>query len=103
MHPQIWMRAMASGRATACARLNELAVLSLICSILGFVLLPGIGPVAGLILGRRAQREIAASAGQQYGDALADWGISLGYGGLLFLALTLAGVALSFIITPGRP
>lgn len=83
-------------------RVNELAIVSFVCALASFVFLPGVGAVLAVYLGKRAQREIAVAGASQQGAALADWGISIGYGGLLYVALVLVGLVLAQVILPVR-
>jgi hypothetical protein len=75
---------------------STLAVVSLICGILGWVGLLGIGPIIAIITGHMAKSEIARSGGQMTGSGMATAGLVLGY---LNLALTLLILCL-FIILP---
>lgn len=80
-------------RKRANARVNILAILSLILGIFGcFYCVPG---VAAIILGFVARRQIARSQGTMKGDGMARWGIILGIFwivlyGLLFLFIFLS-------------
>lgn len=79
---------------------NSLAVISLALSISSWVLLFGIGGVAGIILGILARNKIKNSHGTQGGDGMALAGIILGvanvalvcFGILCFGALIFAGI-----------
>jgi hypothetical protein len=58
---------------------NNNALISLILAILSFVVIPLIGAIPAVILGRNARREIAASNGMQTGDGMAQAGVILGW------------------------
>ncbi len=75
---------------------SGMAVASLVCSILGFTLLPTLGSVIGIILGYVARNRIRGSGGIIGGDGLATWGIILGWVGI---ALTLILLCV-FIVLP---
>lgn len=67
---------------------NSMAIVSLVCSILGLVgFLPVIGSIIGIIVGNKAKTEIMNSAGTQSGDQLARGGVIVGWIGLAFWAL----------------
>ncbi|CAN5766619.1 hypothetical protein BH20ACT23_BH20ACT23_24470 [soil metagenome] len=61
---------------------NAVAVLALICGALGFLVIPIVGSIAGLVLGLRAKRSIERSEGREGGRELAVAGIVLGSVGL---------------------
>jgi hypothetical protein len=67
------------------------AIASLVLGILGFLVLPIVGPVLAIVFAGMADREIAASGGAVGGKGFADAGRVLGIVGL---ALTLVLVAL---------
>ncbi len=68
---------------------SNLAIISLVSGILGWVLLPLIAAIVAVITGHMARREIRQSGGQLAGDGLALIGMILGYAQL---ALTFLGV-----------
>lgn len=70
------------GRATA----------SLVFGILGFIVLPLIGPIVALILGVSAKRRIRAEPGVVGGDGMATAGIVLGSIGLAMEGLAVLGL-----------
>jgi hypothetical protein len=71
--------------------MHNLAIISLILSILGFVpILPLIGPIAGIITGTIARKEVLARPDLYSGEGTARAGIILGWIGVgLALALCL--------------
>jgi thiol:disulfide interchange protein len=87
------------------------AIISMISSIAGLVLglsflcafmpcsLPlfGIGGIVGLILGRQAQAEIAASGGTLGGEGMAQAGIIMGWINVGFAALALLLIVLAVV------
>lgn len=64
---------------------NTLAILSLVLSISSWILLWGVGGIAGLILGLMARNDIKNSHGTQSGDGLALTGIIIGAANLVFV------------------
>ena len=68
---------------------NSLAVISLALSISSWVLLFGIGGVAGVILGILARNEIKNSHGTQGGDGMALAGIIVGAANIIMVCLGL--------------
>lgn len=77
---------------------NNLAVVSLVMSILSFVVLPVIGSIVGLVLGYQARREIRQSQGQQSGEGLATAGIIIGWVGIGLTVLVILGFCLIVVI-----
>lgn len=67
-----------------------------------FVFLPGVGAVVAVSLGKRARRETAAAGASQQSAALTDWGISIGYGGLLYAPLFAVPLVLAHVFLPVR-
>ena len=60
-----------------------MAIISLVCAILGLVgFLPIIGSVIGIFTGNKAKTEILNSAGTQSGDQIARGGVIVGWIGL---------------------
>ena len=77
-------------------RTSTPAIISLIAGILGFFqILPVIGPIAAVISGHMAKKEIKNSGGLVTGNGMATTGLILGY---LMLALTLC-VACVFLLS----
>jgi Domain of unknown function (DUF4190) len=63
-------------------RTNGLALVSLALGVLGFLVLPIAGSLAGIVCGLRAKRSIERSGGRQGGRELAVAGIVLSSVGL---------------------
>jgi Domain of unknown function (DUF4190) len=63
-------------------RTNSLALVSLALGVLGFLVIPILGPIAGILCGLRAKRSIEGSGGRQGGRELAVAGIVLSSVGL---------------------
>jgi hypothetical protein len=75
------------------------AVISLIAGILGWVLLPILGPIIAVITGHIAKGEIKRSMGQITGDGLATFGLILGYLQLILACCSIC--AITFILVTG--
>lgn len=58
---------------------STLAIVSLVCGILGWTLLPMLGSLAAIITGHMARSEIRREPGRLQGDGLAVGGLVLGY------------------------
>jgi hypothetical protein len=71
---------------------NNLAIFSLVASVVGWVAIPLLGHIAGIVLGHMARQEIVRSGGAQGGDGLALAGLIVGYAGLVFSVLSILGV-----------
>jgi hypothetical protein len=78
-----------------------LAVVSLVCGILGWTLLPMLGSAAAVVTGHLARAEIRASQGRLEGDGLALGGLVLGWVSIALGLLTLAGIALIVLLFGG--
>lgn len=70
------------------------AIASFVCAIAGFVGIPGIGNLLGVIFGFIALSEIERSQGRVEGHGMAVAGIALGFAGL---ALVAALIVLAFV------
>lgn len=77
---------------------SSLAVISLICGIVSWVLLPVLGSLAAVITGHLARKEIRNAPQRLTGDGMAVAGLVLGY---LSLALALAGLLFVFLVLGG--
>jgi heme/copper-type cytochrome/quinol oxidase subunit 2 len=79
---------------------NTLAIISLVASILSWVLVPIVGGIVGVVTGFMARNQIRESNGQQTGDGLALTGIIVGainlvvgcIGVLCFTVIIIGGV-----------
>lgn len=69
---------------------SVLAMASIICGILSWFGLFGIGAVLAIVLGHMARREIRDSQGRLVGDPLAVIGLILGYLQVAIIALIVA-------------
>lgn len=72
-------------------RTSTLAIVSLVASILGWVALPFVGSVTGIITGHLARGEIRRTPGLQ-GDGMAVAGLALGYAAIVLSLLALAAM-----------
>jgi len=78
------------------------ATASLVLSILGLIgLLPIIGSVIGLFLGYSAKNEIDRSNGMIGGRGMAQWGIALGWIGIVLFGLGLCLILSGVVAIPG--
>ena len=68
---------------------SSLAVLSLVCGVLGLTLLPLIGSVVAVITAPMAKREIEESGGTLTGAEMANIGQILGWIGIALLGIGL--------------
>lgn len=80
----------------AARQTNSLAVVSLVCGILGWTLLPFLGSLVAIICGHMARSEIRRSPDTQEGDGLAVAGLVLGYLVIGVSVLVVIGVVLFF-------
>lgn len=64
---------------TALPQQSNTALIALIMGILSFVVLPFVGAIVAIVLGRNARREIQQSGGRLSGDGMALAGIVLGW------------------------
>ena len=78
---------------------SNLAVWSLVSSILGVTGLPIIGSIVGLVLGYMAKREIDASGGVLEGRGLAKAGIIIGWIGVGIFVLSLCAFVVIMVLT----
>lgn len=58
---------------------STLAIISLVCGLLGWTILPVLGAIAAVVCGHLAKREIRESNGMLSGDGMALAGLILGY------------------------
>lgn len=87
------------GYPPAVATTSGMAIASLVLSLLGFVILPLIGPVLGVIFGHMALGEIKRSNGAVEGQGLAMAGLIIGYIQLGLLLLFCAFLVVIAIIS----
>ncbi len=78
---------------------HNLAILSLVLSILGIFppILPLVGPIAGLVTGMMARREILAHPEQYGGEGVARAGIILGWVGIALAVLACLAVVVGIL------
>lgn len=77
-------------------RTSTMAIISLIAGIAGFLqVLPVIGPLAAIILGHLAKKEIKNSNGMITGNGMATTGLILGY---VVLGLLACGCIVAIIL-----
>jgi hypothetical protein len=74
---------------------NGKATWSLVLGILSLTLCGIIAAILAIVLGKQAQREIAASGGLQGGESMAKWGIILGW---ISVALSVIALIVAVII-----
>jgi hypothetical protein len=77
------------------AETNTLAIVSLVASIAGWVIIPGLGGIIGVICAIIARNQIKASMGRQTGDGLAIGGLIVGGVNIALICI----VALCFAVT----
>ena len=75
---------------------NSLAVVSLVCGILGWTLLPFLGSIIAIICGHMARSEIRRNPQTQEGDGLAVAGLVMGYLVIALSVLAVVAVILFF-------
>ena len=75
---------------------NSLAVVSLVCGILGWTLLPFLGRIVAIVCGHMARSEIRRNPQTQEGDGLAVAGLVLGYLVIALSVLAVVAVILFF-------
>ncbi|MEA4907278.1 MAG: DUF4190 domain-containing protein [Chloroflexi bacterium] len=74
------------------------AIISLICGVLAWLGIFGLGGILAVIFGHIAKNEIRASNGVMGGDGLATAGLVLGYANI---AIAVLGFCLFFLILAG--
>ncbi|WP_394686000.1 DUF4190 domain-containing protein [uncultured Microbacterium sp.] len=88
------------GGYSAPARTNVLAIISLVASLVGFVLiLPVVGSIAGVITGHISLKQIKDRGERGRGMALA--GVIIGYVTLLFVILFVIGISILIATSAG--
>lgn len=83
---------------SAPARSSSWAIVSLICGILAWLGVFGLGGLLAVIFGHIAKKEIRESNGMVSGDGLATVGLILGY---VNIAISLIGVCLGILFFAG--
>lgn len=76
---------------------STLAIVSLVCGIVSWVVLPVLAGIAAVITGHMARNEIRQSGGRVSGDGLALIGLVLGYANLAVAALGVCAM-IAFIV-----
>jgi hypothetical protein len=76
---------------------SSMAIVSLVCGILGLTILPFIGSVVALITGYMAKKEIQQSGGALGGDGMVTAGLVMGWIGVALgvIGMCVAGVAIA--------
>lgn len=77
---------------------STLAIVSLVCGILSWVVLPFLAAIAAVITGHMARNEIRNSGGRVSGDGLAMIGLVLGYANLVVAGLGVCGLIAFFVL-----
>jgi hypothetical protein len=80
---------------------STMGIISLIAGIAGLTVFPVLGSIIAVITGHMAKSEIRRSGGMITGEALATWGLILGYigVGLTVLGLCVVGAAFAGLCT----
>jgi heme/copper-type cytochrome/quinol oxidase subunit 2 len=79
----------------AAAPTNAMAIIALVASILGWIMIPVAGSVVGIILGHQARKQIAVSG--ESGGGMATAAITLGWIMVALIALSLLAL-LGFLV-----
>lgn len=90
-----------SGPTNVGAPRNALAIVSLVCGILGVLqVLPVIGPIAAVITGHLARRQILNAGSGEAGAGMALAGLIMGYAMLvIYLFLCVLGLVFAALFT----
>lgn len=83
------MSAQQAGPPTGQQTTNGKATWSLVLGILSLTVCGIIAAILAIVLGKQAQREIAASGGLQGGEGRARWGIILGWISIVISAIAI--------------
>lgn len=83
---------------TQTPKTNSSAIISLVCGILSWLGVFGLGGILSVIFGHVAKKEIRNTAGAQEGNGMATAGLVLGY---LNLAMSLIGACLAILVITG--
>jgi hypothetical protein len=73
-----------------------MAIISLVCGILGWTLLPFLGSIVAVITGHVARGEIRRAPDRLEGDGMAIAGLVLGYASIAMALLVVVGFILFF-------
>ena len=76
---------------------NQLAVVSLVCGVLGWFMAPVIASIVAIVTGHMARKQIKLSGGREDGDGLAIGGLVLGYASLVLGLIGIVFVVLFFV------
>ncbi|MCD4672051.1 MAG: DUF4190 domain-containing protein [Anaerolineaceae bacterium] len=79
-------------------RTSSNAIISLICGILAWLGVFGLGGVLAVIFGHAAKKEIRTAMGRVSGDGMATAGLILGY---LNIAMAIVGACLAILVITG--
>ncbi|KTS91080.1 hypothetical protein NS183_05950, partial [Microbacterium testaceum] len=85
------------GSYSAAARTNVLAIISLVASIAGFVMLPFVGPLVGVITGHIGLAQIKRSG--EKGRGLALTGVILGWVNIALIAIFIVFIIIVAVST----
>ena len=80
---------------------SGMAIGSLIASIAGFIIVPILGGIVGLILGYVAKKQIRESEGTLAGAGLATAGIIMGWIQVVLFALPICVIVVLTLMGPG--
>jgi hypothetical protein len=76
---------------------NTLALVSLICGVLGWFMAPVLASIVATVTGHMARKQIRLSGGREEGDGLAIGGLVLGYASLVLGLIGIVFVVLFFV------
>jgi len=76
---------------------NNLALVSLICGVLGWSMLPFVASIVAIVTGHMARKQIKESYGREEGDGLAIGGLVLGYANVVLALIGIAFTVLFFL------
>ena len=77
-------------------RTSSLAVVSLVCGILGWTVVPWLGSIAAIVCGHMARSEIRRDPEGVEGDGLAIAGLVMGYAMIVLSLLAILAIILFF-------
>jgi len=76
---------------------NNLALVSLICGVLGWSMVPVVASIVAIVTGHMARKQIRESYGREEGDGLAIGGLVLGYANLVLGLIGIVFAVLFFL------